>query len=219
MAKRDDSFAQYHESTQDRRLEHLRRALSILKHGKYPNVTKLAQAAAKLVTELELKDAKDGEEPRPVAFTTLMRNKQYYRPALEAYFHSDNDRLAPDIEASVPAAEYETLKIHCANLDHQNRMLKDRLAYATFSGEMESLPGNNSKNITGDDRIEDISFLIKFVDAIMSQVPEMFDQYDRKQTSLEHPEPGLYGPESLALTWDELERFKRLRDECKAKKL
>lgn len=208
MVKRDETFNAYHGLTQENRLAVLRRALKILGNAKYQNITNLAEAAARLVTEVELKEALDGVIPDPCSYTTLLRNKKYYRPVLDAYFEGADEDDEPRSPISVE--DHEALKIHCANISHQNSILKDRLTSIDLSGSTSQLIGDDSSQ---SNRGEDIRFLISLTNNIISEVPDLFDTVSPDDLDKDHPEAGLYGPDGLVLTWVELERFEGLNNE------
>lgn len=209
MVSRNESFDNYHKTTQEERLKQLRRALTIIGTGRYNNITNLAKAAARLVTELEIKDSKEGEALEPCSYTTLIRNKKYYRPVLDAYLDGSTE-FEKSIETSgISLEEHESLIAHCANLAHENTMIKDRLANIDHSGKETKL----LSNINELDRSEDIKFLTDVIQTVVSSFAELVDTIEPSQTNDEHPNAGLYGPDGLILTWDEVVRFQELSDE------
>ena len=208
MVSRNESFDNYHKTTQEDRLKHLRKALTIIGTGRYENITNLAKAAARLVTELEIKDSKEGEVLEPCSYTTLTRNKKYYRPVLDAYLDGSSE-FEKSIETSgISFEEHESLIAHCANLDHENTMIKDRLANIDSGQETNLLD-----NINVLERSEDIKFLTGVINTVVSSLEDLVDSIEPSQTNDEHPNAGLYGPDGLILTWDEMLRFKGLSDE------
>ncbi len=84
MIRRTEIFEDHKKIVQEKRLGHLKSALIIIGKGSYNNITNLAQEAAKLITELEVKDSKEDGKLNPCSDTTLIRN-QDYRLLLEAY--------------------------------------------------------------------------------------------------------------------------------------
>lgn len=216
MNKRKNTFDEHRKGIQEKRLQHLRKALKILGKGNYESITQLAHAASQLVTEFEKRSSKDGENIEPVSYTTLLRNKDYYRPALEAYFYVDDDENGKT--SPISKEDYEALAIHCANLDHQNTMLKDRLASIDLSSKTKSLldPTNNGAEAKSNpDRLEDIAFLLHMIREIIKQVPDLFETVEENQTTDEYPESGYWGPDGLVLTLDEVKRLEALSKECK----
>jgi hypothetical protein len=211
--KRRTTFDKHHKNIQEARLNTLRKALKILGRGRYDNLTQLAEAAAKLVTEFELKDLKDGETPEPCSYTTLMRNKKYYRPALEAFFSSD---AKVPVQSSISLEDYEALKIHCANLDHQNKMLKDRLAGIDLTSTTRQLTDSKDDSDENDTScLADIALLIRTIKKINNQMPDMFDHIEVGSISEEHPSAGFWGPDGLILTIEEVKRIEALEIECR----
>lgn len=208
MVSRNESFDNYHITKQEKRQKHLRKALTIIGTGRYKNITNLATAAARLVTELEIKDSKEGDVLEPCSYTTLTRNKKYYRPVLDAYLDGSSELETSNVTGGIPFEEHEALKVHCAHLDHENTMIKDRLANIDSGQETKLLD-----NINVLERSEDIKFLTGVINTVVSSFADLVDSIEPSQTNDEHPDAGFYGPEGLILTWDEMVRFKELSDE------
>lgn len=213
MGKHKSSFKEHQRTMQKERLERLRTALKILGGAKYSTITKLAEAAARLLTEMEAKNVKDGETPEKVYYTTLLRNKEYYRPALDAYFYGD-DLDSNNAEGGVSKEDFEALSIHCANISHQNEMLKDRLASIDLLPKVKTLPDSSDDN-ESEDRLEDIAFLLTAIKKIMQDVSELFDSVEEVDVNDEHPHAGLWGPSGLVLSLDEVKKLSSLEKECK----
>ncbi len=209
MVSRNESFDNYHITKQEKRQKHLRKALTIIGTGSYKNITNLAKTAARLVTELEIKDSKEGDVLEPCSYTTLTRNKKYYRPVLDAYLDGSSEFEKSIENSGISLEEHESLIAHCANLDHENTMMKDRLANTDHSGKETNL----LDNINVLERSEDIKFLTGVINTVVSSFADLVDSIEPSQTNDEHPDAGFYGPEGLILTWDEMVRFKELSDE------
>ena len=209
MVSRNESFDNYHITKQEKRQKHLRKALTIIGTGRYKNITNLATAAARLVTELEIKDSKEGDVLEPCSYTTLTRNKKYYRPVLDAYLDGSSGLETSNVTGGIPFEEHEALKVHCAHLDHENTMIKDRLANTEHSGKESKL----LSNINVLERSEDIEFLVGVINTVVSSFTELVDSIEPSQIDDEYQYAGLHGPEGLILTWDEMLRFKGLSDE------
>ncbi len=213
MGRRKSSFEEHQRIKQEERLERLRTALKILGGAKYRTVTKLAEAAARLLTEMEAKHAKDGETPEKVHYTSLLRNKEYYRPALDAYFHGE-DGDGSNSKGSVSKEDFEALSIHCANVTHQNEMLKDRLASIDLSPQTKKLSDSVTDN-ESEDRLDDIAFLLTVIGKIMQEVSQLFDSVEERDVNDEHPHAGLWGPSGLVLSLDDVKKMSSLEKECK----
>ena len=84
MISRTEIFEDHKKVVQEKRLGYLKIALTTIDERSYNNITNLAQEAAKLITELEVKDSKEDGKLNPCSDTTLIRN-QDYRLLLEAY--------------------------------------------------------------------------------------------------------------------------------------
>lgn len=202
--KRRHTFDAYHEARVSRREDYVRRALELLGRGRYPTVTALAKDVAKLVSELERKSALDGEEPSKMAYTTLLRSGSKYKHMLLAHFDGSYEAVKSD-----EAAELEELRFHCVHIEHENEMLKNRLASLA---QGRSISGA-SKAHDGEPHKEVIRMLIDFIDAIVDQAPDIFTLVDANNTNEEFPDPGMYGPYRLVADMDALERITELRKE------
>jgi len=213
VGKHKSSFEEHQRKKQEERLERLRTALKILGGAKYRTVTKLAEAAARLLTEMEAKNTKDGETPEKVHYTSLLRNKEYYRPALDAYFYGEEGD-GSNATNSVSKEDFEALSIHCANVTHQNEMLKDRLASIDLSPQTKKLSDRVTDN-DSEDRLEDIAFLLTVIGKIMQEVSQLFDSVEERDVNDEHPHAGLWGPSGLVLSMDEVKKMSSLEKECK----
>jgi len=215
VGKHKSSFEEHQRTKQEERLERLRTALKILGGARYKTVTKLAEAAARLLSEMEAKNAKDGETSEKVHYTSLLRNKEYYRPALDAYFHGE-DGDGSNSKSSVSKEEFEALSIHCANVTHQNEMLKDRLASIDLSPQTKKLPDRvTDTDNESEDRLEDIAFLLSVIGKIMQEVSQLFDSVEESDVNDEHPYAGLWGPNGLVLSLDDVKKISSLEKECK----
>jgi len=215
MGSNKSSFQEHQRTRQEERLERLRSALKILGGARYRTVTKLAEAAARLLTEMEAKNAKDGETPKKVDYTSLLRNKEYYRPALDAYFHGE-DSDGRNSKSSVSKEDFEALSIHCANVTHQNEMLKDRLASIDLSPQTKKLPDRaTDADNESEDRLEDIAFLLTVIGKIIQEVSQLFDSVEERDVNDEHPYAGLWGPSGLILSLDDVKKMSSLENECK----
>jgi hypothetical protein len=218
--KRKASFDAYREDIQKKRLEHLRHALSILGSASYTTITALAHDTSKLIYELEQKHAQMEAEKQKscdkkeiivekICYTTLLRNKKYYRPVLDAHFFDEEKGKKKE---TVEISDHEALKIHCANLDNQNEILRLRLEHFKPSDSIAIENTAKDKNESEDIKSKDIAMLIGIVTSIVSEVSDLFSTVNEDEVDADHPSPGLYGPMSL-VDYNTLKRFEELRYE------
>lgn len=203
---RKDTFKAYRTERVSNREALVRRALELLSTEKYDTVTALAKNVAQLVAELEKRQAKDGEAPREMSYTTLVRNRSKYKHILRAHFDRTHECNKSDDEA-----ELEELRLHCVHLEHENDLLKQRLSYL---GERKG-PETSSEPQERRFSAEDIEMLIDLADGIISQVRDVFDVVGPNDIDEEYPYPGIYGPEGLIAEYETLQRMNELREELR----
>jgi len=205
MNKRKHSFDKYHAKRVSDREARIREALKILSNGTYKNVTRLARDVSNIVYELEVKSAKDGETPRRMSYTTLVRDRSKYKFILLAHLDPNAAKQEDSTEADLLS-----MKLHCANIEHENKILRDRLDATGRDGGIEALSGPSPG-----DKSEDIELLINLVNSIMSAAPDLFYTIGKDQVDEANPIQGLYGPNSLIAEYEILEKFKEICDEHK----
>jgi len=204
--KKKHTFDDYHASRVSEREALLRRALDLLSTARFDTVTALAKNAAKIITELERKQAKDGENPPKMSYTTLVRKSSKYKHILLAHFEGTHEGERSDEEA-----ELEELRLHCAYLEHENDLLKNRLSTVSHSKRIETSLNDDP----GASMSADIEMLIDLVDAIVSQVHDLFPVIGTNDIDDEHPVPGMYGPDGQVAEYETLQRMDELRNEIK----
>ncbi|MGK0270742.1 MAG: hypothetical protein ACI88H_001390 [Cocleimonas sp.] len=214
MNKRKSSFDEHRAKQQKKRLGCLRSALTVLNNAKYTNVTLFAKDVAKVVYELEKQAASNSDDVKKISYTTLLRNKEY-RPIIDAYFAGQGGSSTSSQKTAHSQAEYEALKIHCANLDSQNELYRSRLEHFQLSKEVKPIDVSDSGQ---EPMVEDIKLLVGMITNIISSVSDLFDTVPEDATNEEHPEAGLYSPMGLVVDWETLDRFMEIENECKSRK-
>lgn len=204
--KKKHTFDAYHASRVSEREALLRRTLDLLRTARFDTVTALAKNAAQIITELEKKQAKDGENPPPMSYTTLVRTGSKYKHILLAHFEGTQEGQQSDEEA-----ELDELRLHCAHLEHENDLLKNRLSTVSHSNRVETPLEEGA----GPSSTDDIQMLIDFIDAIVAQVHDLFPVIGMNDVDDDHPDPGMYGPDGLVAEYDTLKRMDELRNEIK----
>lgn len=184
----------------------VRKALGLLTGANFETPNALAVSTAQIVSELERKQAKDDEELRPMSYTTLIRNNSKYKHILLAHFEGVNRAEKSDQEM-----ELEELQLHCAYLEHENELLKNRLSTQSDKNPTETISGAQE----GRSASQDIEMLINILDAIMEELIDAFVTVGPNDIDEETPDPGLYGPSKLVAEYDDLVRLQDLREELK----
>ena len=204
--KRKHTFDAFHTERVASREALVRTALGLL-GGRFETLSALAKNTARLVTELERKQAKDGEEPRPVSYTTLIRKGSKYKHILLAHFDGVGTEEQSDQES-----ELEELRLHCVHLEHDNALLRNRLASIGVNSQPETV----SESRHEPSRREDIEMLIDLIDGIMGETKDLFLTVGPSDIDELHPDPGLYSAyDELIAEYDSLLRLRELRNEVK----
>ena len=204
--KRKNPFAPSQEKRVKNRADLVRKALDLLAGANFETPNALAISTAQIVSELERRQAKDGEEPKPMSYTTLVRTNSKYNHILLAHYRGGNRTERSDQEI-----ELEELRLHCAHIEHENELLKNRLGTQTA----KSSPTTSSEAQEGRSSSEDIEMLINILDAIMDELIDAFVTVGPNDVDEETPDPGLYGPSKMVAEYDDLVRLKELREELK----
>ena len=204
--KGKNPFAPSQEKKVKNRADLVRKALDLLAGANFETPNALAISTAQIVSELERRQAKDGEEPKPMSYTTLVRTNSKYKHILLAHFRGGNRTERSDQEV-----ELEELRLHCAHIEHENELLKNRLGTQT----PKSSPTISSEAQEGRPSSEDIEMLINILDAIMDELIDAFVTVGPNDVDEETPDPGLYGPSKMVAEYDDLVRLKELREELK----
>lgn len=204
--RRKHTFDEYHALRVSKREALLRRALDLLKTARFDTMTALAKNAAQLITELEKRQAKDGENPPKMSYTTLVRRGSKYKHILLAHFEGASEGVQSDEEA-----ELEELRLHCAHLEHENDLLKNRLSTVSHPKRVETV----LEDEPGVSMYEDIEMLIDLIDVMVHQVPDVFTVVGPNGVDVHQPDPGMYGPDGLVAEYETLQRMNELREELK----
>lgn len=204
--KGKNPFAPSQKRKVEKREALVRRALGLLAGANFETPNALAVSTAQIVTELERKQAKDGQEIKPMSYTTLIRSNSKYKNILLAHFEGGNRAEKNDQEM-----ELDELRLHCAHLEHENELLKHRLSSPNSKKPAEAV----SEAQEGPSASDDIEMLINIIDAIMDELIDAFVTVGPNDVDEETPDPGLYGPSKLVAEYDDLVRLKDLREELK----
>ena len=202
--KRKHTFDAYHESRVANREALVRRALTLLSNARFDTLTALAKNVAKVVTELESRQAKDGEQPSEVAYTTLVRKGSKYKHILLAHFEGTHENEKSDEEA-----EIEELRLHTAHLEHENDLLRQRLSAVGSTNALET----SSEALEGRFSAEDIGMLLGIIDRMKSDAYDIFPSVAPHEVNEDYPYPGLWGPSEQVAEWEDLERIGELKKE------
>jgi hypothetical protein len=205
--KRKNPFEGHQKKKVANREALVRRALELLSGGRFETPNALAKSTAQVVTELERKQAKDGEQPDPMAYTTLIRTGSKYKEILLSHFNGLQAEEKNDVEA-----ELQELRLHCAHVEHENELLRQRLS---SMGSSDCLEGH-IEGQEGPSTSEDIAILIDMLDGVMGQAKDLFLVVSPNEVTDTNPEPGLYGPyDDFIAEYDALERLSELRNDLK----
>jgi hypothetical protein len=185
----------------------VRKALDLLAGANFETPNGLAISTAQIVSELERKQAKDGEKLKPMSYTTLIRTKSKYKHIVLAHFKGANRAEKNDQEM-----ELEEIKLHCAHLEHENELLKHRLSSLSSKNAVEA----DSEDQEGRSTSDDIEMLINILDAIMNELIDAFVTIGPNDVNEETPDPGLYGPSEMVAEYDDLVRLNDLREGLKS---
>lgn len=203
--KGKNPFAQSQKKKVENREALVRKALTLLSGASFDSLNSLAVSTAQVVTELERRQAKDGEDVSPISRTTLTRKEGKYRHILLAHFEG-----SAHAEKSDEEAELEELQLHCAHLEHENELLKHRLS--TTGGNAPETPSEAQEGRSDKD---DIEMLIDIIDGIMDHLFDAFVIVGPNEVSEETPDPGIYAIETLIAEYDDLIRLNELREAVK----
>jgi hypothetical protein len=205
--KRKHTFDAFHAERVASRELNVRKALELLSGGRFETPNALAKTTAQLVTELERKQAKDGKDPKPMSYTTLIRKGSKYKHILLAHFEGRELDEENDNQA-----ELAVLLVHCTHLEHDNQLLRHRLSTIGNNQHPESSSEDQEEHSVSND----IKMLINILDGVMEQAKDLFITIGPDDISETNPDPGLYGPyDDFVAEYDDLLRLNELRNGCK----
>jgi hypothetical protein len=208
MTSRKHSFDKYHADHVKNREEHVQTAAKLLAGANFKSITLLAKSVAKVVYQLELKNAKDGQEVKPINHTTLIRKGSKYRHILLAQLEGVSDEGRDQSEIDL---ELDVLRLQCASLQHDNDLFRGRLDSLGDSISLDAPSEASEEHQVADD----IKMLIKIIDGLKGELPDLFDVVELKDISQYQPTTGLYGPNNKIAEYSDLERLTELRNEYK----
>lgn len=209
MNKRKHSFDKYHANRVDDREKRVRKTLKLIKHGSFTALTPLAKQVADIINEqFELEATYNTDEqskPKKMHYTSLIRKGSNYKKILLAHLSEDVQETNDNFEK-----QYHDLLIHCANIENENELLRNRLDYLGDESHSESA----SAPPEGDNRLDDLRVLIKIIDAMKNIAPDLSFIVTDDEVTEKKPVAGLYGVRGLVLGMEELHRLEELRREC-----
>lgn len=215
MAKKD-TFVEWRKEQQKETIVLIRKALMLLASATYNNITRLAKDVAALVTEFQihanaLLPVEKQKEIQAVSYTTLLRNEAY-KNILKVALAEQNPTKGNLSTQKQGVTELDILRVENSNLKESIKNLQAKIRKID-SGEsilLESMQGADPKK---EQMVEDIKFLIQFALDLHNQVKDAFEIIQDEKTNEDRPVPGLYGPDGLVATWDEMKHLERVQYE------